>query len=200
MATARLNASVAAPDGPSPAARGLGEWLARIAPPRARGEISIAIVSDRRMKTLNRIYRGRDAATDVLSFAPDGVGPDSRPAKNTRFSDSPPSRPEGPLWRTRRSPSRAVRAKAGRLPVPDSRFFGEIVIAKGVAARQARQCGHPLRTEFRVLALHGLLHLLGYDHDVDDGHMARVESRLRRKCGLPIGLTERARLVRGPRR
>jgi probable rRNA maturation factor len=150
MATARLNASVATPDGPAPAARGLGAWLVRIAPARARGDLSIAIVSDRRMRTLNRVYRGHDSATDVLSFAPESQEPPGSRARN-----------KGP------------------------RFFGEIVIAKGVAARQARQAGHSPQTEFKILALHGLLHLLGYDHEVDDGQMARVETRLRRKAGLP---------------
>ena len=64
--------------------------------------------------------------------------------------------------------------------------LGDIVIATGVARRQARDAGHSLQTELRVLALHGLLHLLGYDHhDPDDnGRMARLESRLRRRGGL----------------
>jgi probable rRNA maturation factor len=70
-------------------------------------------------------------------------------------------------------------------------FLGEIVIAKGLAARQARNYGHRLSTELRILALHGLLHLLGYDHDVDNGRMARVEARLRRRAGLPDGLIAR---------
>jgi probable rRNA maturation factor len=72
-------------------------------------------------------------------------------------------------------------------------FLGEIVIASGVAQRQARQAGHPIQVELRVLALHGLLHLLGYDHERDDGRMARVERRLRRKGGLREGLIERGR-------
>jgi len=71
--------------------------------------------------------------------------------------------------------------------------LGDVVIAGGIAARQARQAGHPLRTEVRVLALHGLLHLLGYDHERDDGRMARLERRLRRKAGLREGLIERSR-------
>jgi probable rRNA maturation factor len=68
------------------------------------------------------------------------------------------------------------------------------VIATGVAKRQARDAGHSYRTELRVLALHGLLHLLGYDHDHPDDHgrMARAEARLRRRGGLPGGLIGRA--------
>jgi probable rRNA maturation factor len=69
--------------------------------------------------------------------------------------------------------------------------LGDVVIAAGVAARQARQAGHPLAVELRVLTLHGLLHLLGYDHEHDDGRMARLERRLRRKGGLVEGLIER---------
>ena len=72
-------------------------------------------------------------------------------------------------------------------------FLGEVVIASGVARRQARQAGHPVQVELRVLALHGLLHLLGYDHERDDGRMARIERRLRRKGGLREGLIERGR-------
>jgi probable rRNA maturation factor len=73
-----------------------------------------------------------------------------------------------------------------------SSFLGEIVIAAGVARKQAENLGHSLGTEFRVLALHGLLHLLGYDHEVDGGRMARLETRLRRRAGLPAGLIARS--------
>jgi probable rRNA maturation factor len=71
--------------------------------------------------------------------------------------------------------------------------LGDIVIAIGVARKQACLAGHALGTEARVLALHGLLHLLGYDHETDHGRMARVESRLRRTGGLREGLIARAR-------
>lgn len=76
-----------------------------------------------------------------------------------------------------------------------TRPLGDIVIATGVARRQAREAGHAYQTELRVLALHGLLHLLGFDHHAADdrGRMARLESRLRRLGGLPAGLIERAR-------
>ena len=78
-----------------------------------------------------------------------------------------------------------------RIPDP---ALGDIVIATGVARRQAREAGHSYQTELRVLALHGLLHLLGYDHDKknDAGRMARLEARLRRKGGLRAGVIERA--------
>ncbi len=73
----------------------------------------------------------------------------------------------------------------------DRDHLGDVVIASGVARRQAKAAGHSLQTELRILALHGLLHLLGYDHERDSGRMARVERRLRRKAGLREGLIER---------
>ena len=73
----------------------------------------------------------------------------------------------------------------------DSSFLGDIAIGRGVAQRQAREAGHSELTELKVLALHGLLHLLGYDHEGDGGEMQRVERRLRRKGGLREGLIER---------
>ena len=153
MAAARLRVSVASPDGQETATRGLGPWLTRIAPAAARGDVTIALVSDRRMRALNRQFRGKDYTTDVLSFPSDA----------------------------------STSLRAG-----ERRFLGDIVIAAGVAGRQAREAGHSLQTELRVLSLHGLLHLLGYDHDSDDGKMARVEARLRKKAGLKEGLIERA--------
>ena len=76
-------------------------------------------------------------------------------------------------------------------PRPD-RFLGDLAIAKGVAGRQARHEGHAYALELRILALHGLLHLLGYDHQTDQGEMRRLEERLRQRAGLPVGLIDRA--------
>jgi len=78
---------------------------------------------------------------------------------------------------------------------PDSAAgLGDIVIASQTARRQARGAGHSYAAELKVLALHGLLHLLGYDHHdpSDHGRMATVERRLRRRGGLRLGLIERA--------
>ena len=81
-------------------------------------------------------------------------------------------------------------------------LLGDIVIATGTARRQAGEAGHSYATELRVLALHGLLHLLGYDHDdpEDGGRMARVEARLRVKGALKEGLIERVSVVSAFRR
>jgi probable rRNA maturation factor len=143
---------------------GLARWLTRIAPSRARGLVSVAIVSDAHVQRLNRRFRGVNKPTDVLSF------PSSEP----------------------RVPSTGAAALEARGPSPEPRVLGDIVIARGVARRQAREAGHSELTEWRVLALHGLLHLMGYDHERDAGRMRRVERRLRRKGGLREGLIDRA--------
>jgi probable rRNA maturation factor len=70
---------------------------------------------------------------------------------------------------------------AGGDVFPDgTRPLGEIVISVAQAARQAEARGHSLARELRVLVIHGYLHLLGYDHEVDDGTMMRLEARLAR--------------------
>lgn len=155
----RLHVNISTPDGAVPASRSLAGWLSAIAPSAARGEVTVAIVSDRRMRVLNRTFRGKDYATDVLSF---GAGS--------------------------REPGVGGRKEPGAQPL------GDIVIASGVAAQQAGEQGHAVATEIRLLALHGLLHLLGYDHEnpADNGRMARVEARLRAKAGLPNGVIARA--------
>ncbi|HEY6491049.1 MAG: rRNA maturation RNase YbeY [Terracidiphilus sp.] len=69
---------------------------------------------------------------------------------------------------------------------------GDLAISVPTARRQAAAQGHSLATEIKVLILHGLLHLAGYDHESDAGQMARRERTLRARLGLPQGLIERA--------
>jgi probable rRNA maturation factor len=139
----RLRVSIVDARGRPVRVPGLARWLAGVAPRGARGEVAIALVSDARIRALNRTYRKKDSPTDVLSFPGESLG--------------------------------------------------DIAISRGVAARQARAAGHSLGTELRILALHGLLHLMGYDHERDQGRMRRLETRLRRKGGLREGLIERAK-------
>jgi probable rRNA maturation factor len=77
-------------------------------------------------------------------------------------------------------------------PGPDQ-FLGEIAISVQRAADQARRYGHRIDQEIGILMLHGLLHLLGMDHDNDHGKMARVETRWRKELDLPAGLVKRVR-------
>jgi probable rRNA maturation factor len=158
MGPARVNLRVLVSDemGRRVADGGLGAWLSRVAPARARGVVGVVLARDSSVRALNRRYRGRDYPTDVLSF---------------------PTAPDG-------SPAPARGGSVARS------HLGDIVIARGVALRQAQAAGHSNGMELRVLALHGLLHLLGYDHD-DAGRMAQVERRLRVKGGLREGLIER---------
>jgi probable rRNA maturation factor len=71
---------------------------------------------------------------------------------------------------------------------------GDLAISIPTARRQAADRGHSLAMEIKVLMLHGLLHLAGYDHEVDSGQMARREQKLRGSLRLPHGLIERAAL------
>jgi probable rRNA maturation factor len=110
------------------------------------------IAGDAELRRLNREFRGKDEATDVLSF----------PARS--------------------SPARSL---------PDG--LGDLAISFARARTQAREYGHTTEQEVRVLMLHGVLHLLGMDHESDRGQMARAEKRWRARLGLPNGLIERVR-------
>jgi probable rRNA maturation factor len=72
-------------------------------------------------------------------------------------------------------------------------FAGDIAISADEVARSARQFGHSSVEELKILMLHGVLHLAGYDHERDHGRMARLEERLRAQLGLPTALIARAR-------
>jgi probable rRNA maturation factor len=73
-----------------------------------------------------------------------------------------------------------------------TRAAGDIAISADIARENARKLGHSVSDEVKILVLHGILHLAGYDHERDNGKMARQESRLRRQLKLDSGLIERA--------
>lgn len=77
------------------------------------------------------------------------------------------------------------------LPTLPVGFAGDIAISADMAAQNARRLGHSAADEVRILVLHGLMHLAGYDHERDNGAMARKEHRLRKSLHLPVGLIER---------
>ena len=70
-------------------------------------------------------------------------------------------------------------------------FLGDIAISSARARAQAREFGHSPDTEIQILMLHGVLHLMGMDHEMDNGRMLRAENRFRARLGLPRGLIER---------
>jgi probable rRNA maturation factor len=103
------------------------------------------ITGDVELQRLNREFRGKDAATDVLSF--------------------PAGHPGGSI--------------------------GDLAISLDHARVQAKEHGHTIADEIRILMLHGALHLIGLDHECDNGEMARAEKQWRRRLGLPQALIER---------
>ncbi|QNI32477.1 rRNA maturation RNase YbeY [Alloacidobacterium dinghuense] len=114
------------------------------------GEVSVLLGSDTTIRTLNRNFRKKDKATDVLSFPVDGF------------------QGEGP------------------------KQAGDLAISLDTAQRQASEHGHSLLMEVKILMLHGLLHLAGYDHETDSGQMAGKERVLRKEFDLPSGLIQRS--------
>ncbi len=75
---------------------------------------------------------------------------------------------------------------------------GEIVLSADIARQNAARLGHPVANEIKILTLHGLLHIAGYDHECDHGQMAAIEKRLRLQLKLEPGLIERARAHKTP--
>lgn len=112
------------------------------------GNVDVLLSDDRELRRLNRQFRAKNKATDVLSF----------PAP---------------------------------VEVADQ-HAGDLAISLETAARQAAEHGLTLRDEVRILLLHGVLHLAGFDHEIDDGEMAGHEAALRKQLRLPVGLIARA--------
>jgi probable rRNA maturation factor len=131
-----------------PSTRTLTRFLALAqAAVRLKGQITVLLTTDAAIRKLNRQFRGKNKATDVLSFPAEGIGAEE--------------------------------------------IAGDLAISVPTALLQAVDHDHSLSTEIKVLMLHGLLHLADYDHESDNGQMARRERLLRSRLGLPQGLIER---------
>lgn len=94
-------------------------------------------------------------------------------------------------FRGKNKPTDVLSFPADRTAPGADKIAGDLSIGVPTARRQAEQQGHTLSTEIKVLILHGLLHLAGYDHETDSGEMALRERKLRTRLGLPGGLIER---------
>ncbi len=142
------------------ARRPLEMFLARVRKELGLGEadVTVCLVSDAEIARMNEAFRKKKGPTDVLSF----------PAAE---------------WRTPVSLRRAQK-RASQRELQHGQFLGDIAVSPSTARRNAKQLGRTLRSELRILILHGVLHLLGYDHESDRGTMDRVERRLRRRLGL----------------
>jgi probable rRNA maturation factor len=117
--------------------------------------VTICFVSDPAIARMNRKFRDKVGPTDVLSF------PARRRRRVSRFH-----------------------SLRGTKQWSRNDYVGDIVISPETARRYAHKHSRRLTAELRVLILHGMIHLAGYDHEVDDGEMMRLERRLRRRLGL----------------
>jgi len=116
--------------------------------------VNVLVTSSAAVRALNRQFRGKNKATDVLSF------PASKPAgRNER-----------------------------------QKLAGDIAISADIARENSVRLGHSVAQEIKILVLHGILHLAGFDHERDNGEMARKEATLRRALRLPPALIERRRM------
>ena len=89
-------------------------------------------------------------------------------------------------------PSTCSTFDSGKRPRP----AGEIAISADIALQSSVRLGHPVAQEIKILALHGILHLAGFDHERDNGEMARKEATWRRALRLPAALIERVKIER----
>jgi probable rRNA maturation factor len=155
----------------------------------AGAEVTVAFVSDAEIARWNELYRHKKGPTDVLSF-PAVTG--AKTAATTVQSSAAPKL-LGDIAiapKTRSAIASEHLADVSIVPkllgdiASKSKILGDIAIAPETAKRYARKNGRTLNQELRVLILHGLLHLMGYDHERDAGQMNRIEKRLRRRLGV----------------
>jgi len=129
-----------------------------------RCELSLLLVSDSGIRRLNREFRGKDQATDVLSF------PQLEPAREPKHD------------------------LAAAMPDAPPLALGDIVISIDTARRQARELGENISGRIRSLLIHGMLHLLGYDHEGSMAEARRMFAREHELAALMAADSVRSRL------
>jgi len=129
-----------------------------------KDSLTICFVTESEIARWNRAYRGKSSPTDVLSFPTNAAKTKRKYARN--------------------EVARGDEFFVGETSNHSGKYFGDIAIAPAVAKRNARRFGRTFDDEMRILILHGLLHLMGYDHEADDGQMERQENRLRSELKL----------------
>jgi probable rRNA maturation factor len=141
-----------------------------------RRDFNICFVRDQEMATLNAAYRGKARATDVLSFAwpteREGAGHGAREVSLMLPAQHKVSR------------KKAGTFESGFRRSELANFLGDIVISAETARRNARAEGHSTAREIRWLILHGVLHLVGHDHENDHGEMTALEHSLRARLKI----------------
>jgi probable rRNA maturation factor len=146
-------------------------------------EVTICLVSDAKIAHLNEAFRNKKGRTDVLSFPsltrrkPQSI-PRQRSASGRGFVATADR--GGRFWRPIGKNRRVEEFASAEI----SRSLGDIAISPATARRNAKRYKRSLPSELRILILHGVLHLLGYDHETDRGQMTRIENKLRRKLDL----------------
>lgn len=146
---------------------------------RVQGELGVAdlgvtvcFVSDSEIAEMNERFRKKSGPTDVLSFPAVNVG-HGRTKRRKRIYTEGAEDTEGTERERRKSGWRGA-----------ENYLGDIAIAPETARRYAKTNGRSLNSELRLLILHGVLHLMGYDHETDRGEMNRIELKMRRRFGL----------------
>jgi probable rRNA maturation factor len=134
---------------------------------QADGAFTVCLVSEGEIARFNRVYRGKAGPTDVLSF---------------RYQRSPKT--HATIRRGYRKPAASSAKRVASAEDSAEAYLGDIAIAPAVARRNAGRFGRSFQGEMRILILHGVLHLMGYDHETDTGQMERRERALRRALGL----------------
>lgn len=129
-------------------------------------ELTIVVTGDRRIRELNRRYLGEDRPTDVLAF---------------------PAGPQAPL--------RVAQGKLFVTAPEAAAYLGDIILSYPRAREQAEAAGHPVEAELQLLVVHGVLHLLGYDHleAEEKERMWAIQGQVLRNLGLSISVRDEER-------